>query len=765
MKLQKYIYILLILLFCMISISAVSAADETANDVISTDTNDNIILDETINEDVSNANDNNDEIISEEIEDLDLDGVGEKSTLKEGGTSPTGSFSDLNTAINGNSYNEIKLTSNYTYKDSEGGDSGFKDGIAIGRNLIIDGQGHTIDGAKKARIFYVSANSVTFKNINFINGWSQFGGAIYGNSKIINCTFENNGAQYFGGAIYTENTTINDSKFIKNYAHESGGAIYGNRVIYGNDAINGNITISNSQFLENLAFGMSVDIIEKGGGAIYCTNGEVFNSSFIGNSMIYTIGGLDKGGGAIHFEEKGIVKSCLFMRNSVQCRGAAIWSRNPTIINSIFINNTSPLNDVISINSEAPYAGTNNWFGNNATNFNETPTQNENLICDSWLFLNATASPNIIEQNKISDIAFKLYVYNNTTKKVSEYDNALLPELNLTVNASAGTLKKNVLKLGDSVKINGTEKGTITITASFEYDDVSGDSESLINRVIFSKQSTQLKVTDPAPKKATKLTASGITTTYNVNKNLVITLKDSAGKALSGLKITVDLNGAKKYTTDSNGQVKIAVGKLVPKTYTAKISFAGNDKYNKSNTTAKVTVKKANPAMTAKAKTFKFEDKTKKYTITLKDNKGNVLKNKKVTLKVNGKTYTATTNSKGVATFKLTKLTKKGTYTAVITYAGDKYYNKLTKKPKITVKAPAWKTVARGSKDNAMVKKIQQALKNNGYYLNYKGRYLKVDGIFEEYTEMAVKQFQKAKNLKVTGKVDYDTAKKLKIVS
>ena len=32
-------------------------------------------------------------------------------------------------------------------------------------------------------------------------------------------------------------------------------------------------------------------------------------------------------------------------------------------------------------------------------------------------------------------------------------------------------------------------------------------------------------------------------------------------------------------------------------------------------------------------------------------------------------------------------------------------------------------------------------------------------------TERSVKQFQKAKNIKATGKVDYKTAKKLKITS
>ena len=63
-----------------------------------------------------------------------------------------------------------------------------------------------------------------------------------------------------------------------------------------------------------------------------------------------------------------------------------------------------------------------------------------------------------------------------------------------------------------------------------------------------------------------------------------------------------------------------------------------------------------------------------------------------------------------------------------------------------------------------MVKKIQRALKKNGYYLSAYGHYLMVDGIYHDWTVKAVKQFQKAKGLKVTGKVDELTAKKLGII-
>ena len=63
-----------------------------------------------------------------------------------------------------------------------------------------------------------------------------------------------------------------------------------------------------------------------------------------------------------------------------------------------------------------------------------------------------------------------------------------------------------------------------------------------------------------------------------------------------------------------------------------------------------------------------------------------------------------------------------------------------------------------------MVKKIQRALKKNGYYLSAYGHYLMVDGIYHDWTVKAVKQFQKAKGLKVTGKVDARTALKLRII-
>ncbi len=184
----------------------------------------------------------------------------------------------------------------------------------------------------------------------------------------------------------------------------------------------------------------------------------------------------------------------------------------------------------------------------------------------------------------------------------------------------------------------------------------------------------------------TALNAKSIATVYNVNKNLVITLKDSKGNALNGVNITVQLKNTKTYTT-KNGQIKVSTKGLAPKVYTAKITFKGNTNYEKtSKNTVKVTVKKATPKITAKKKTFKRTVKTKKYNIALKTNLKKAMKGVKVTLKVNKKTYSAKTNKKGIATFKITKLTKTGKYTSVVKFAGNKYYNAKAVKQKIIVK-------------------------------------------------------------------------------
>ena len=273
--------------------------------------------------------------------------------------------------------------------------------------------------------------------------------------------------------------------------------------------------------------------------------------------------------------------------------------------------------------------------------------------------------------------------------------------------------------------------------------------------------------------------ASKSSTTFNVKEkapelidpNLNIKVKDIAYGDKASVTITTNANftgnvnvniGANSYYVKVvNGQGTISVSGLNVGTYTAKATFKQTETFNASTKTTKFTVKKANPKITANSKTFKYSQKIKPYSVSLKDNKGKAMQGKSIVLKVNGKTYRAKTNNKGVATFKITNLNKVGCKNAVITYAGDKNYNKVSRKARITVKFDA---ITTNSKNKLMVKKIQRALKRNHFYIKFKGHNLLVDGLYHFYTKWAVKKYQKSKGLKVTGKVDYLTALKLKLI-
>mgnify|MGYP002514157070 CR=1 FL=1 len=142
-----------------------------------------------------------------------------------------------------------------------------------------------------------------------------------------------------------------------------------------------------------------------------------------------------------------------------------------------------------------------------------------------------------------------------------------------------------------------------------------------------------------------------------------------------------------------NGRVKLltVAGKLTEGYKTATIVFYGDERYDELildnvKFNVQVIVKKAKAKIVAKKKTFKKSKKVKKYTVTLKDNTGKAMAKVKLTLKVKGKTYKAKTNSKGKAVFKIKNLKKKGTFKAKVKFAGNTYYNAVTKTVKIKIK-------------------------------------------------------------------------------
>jgi len=248
-----------------------------------------------------------------------------------------------------------------------------------------------------------------------------------------------------------------------------------------------------------------------------------------------------------------------------------------------------------------------------------------------------------------------------------------VPQILKLINITYTSSNVSVVSVDKNGIVTAIGEGNATITV------IVGDDH------VFAKNSTEIFVS--VSKLPTKIEASSVTTAYNIDNYLTINVKDINGKPVSGVDVTVDLNGVKTYTTDNNGQIMVPTKDLVPKTYTAQITFNGNSKYIKSTNAVEVVVIKATPKLTAKNKKFKKTKKVKKYPVILKTNTNKAMQKVKVTLKIKGqKTITAKTNSKGKAIFKIKKLTKKGKYKAAVKFKGNKYYNKVSKKVKIILK-------------------------------------------------------------------------------
>ena len=227
-------------------------------------------------------------------------------------------------------------------------------------NVVINGNGYTINGQNKYQIFKITGNNVTIKNIIIVNATC----AIYNNGynfTVVNSTFVNNSATN-GGAIYNDGSkfAVVNSIFINNSA-TSGGVIY---------HIGPNFTIVNSTFVNNSAdYGGAI----YNSGSIHCT---VVNSTFVNNSAIERGGAIDS-----RSNDFTIVNST-FINNSADY-GGAIYNNgyNFTVVNSTFINNSADYGGAIY-----------NMGYNNFTVVNSTFINNSAWDCDGGAIYDGYAS-------------------------------------------------------------------------------------------------------------------------------------------------------------------------------------------------------------------------------------------------------------------------------------------------------------------------------------------------------------------------------------
>ena len=324
-----------------------------------------------------------------------------------------------------------------------------------------------------------------------------------------------------------------------------------------------------------------------------------------------------------------------------------------------------------------------NTTGNSSINTGD----NAAIVNDNNLTANGTSGNATIKgDNVVESTLNTVLVGSDLTKVYGDKDQYAVTVLDQNGKPIAG--KVVTVVVGNATLQAITDASGV---ARFDIDFDAGNYtvKALINStVVYNSNSTSNTVV--ITKKPTVFTANGVTLLVTATKsgsNYKIVLKDNSGNALASKNVKITFNGkTSTVSTNANGEITYKLVAAKAGNYKLNVVFDGDNNYAASSASATIKVNKEASKLTAKKKTFKAKVKTKKYAVTLKDSKGKAIKKVKVTLKVKGKTYKATTNAKGKATFKIKNLKKKGKYTATVKFAGNTLYKASTKKVKITVK-------------------------------------------------------------------------------
>ena len=522
---------------------------------------------------------------------------------------PIDTFDDLAFLINNTPEGGILLLDDdYSYVN------GSNKGILISKSITIDGNGHTLDGNRLSRMFNITADNVTIKNINFINGnaYGRYfsndvgGGAIYwngANGYLENCTFTDN-----------RGSGIEDDPFDKeeSYVDENG-------VIW-----------------HTIRFRPMGAKLNEGGAIVWNgTNGTVYKCIFKNNNVGYP----DYGGAICWRGNFGNVLESEFYGNSAWGGAAIAWiGDNGTILYSKFINSGEIFERDIM------------WFGKNG------------LIKYSFLIAsNGRTSLYPYSGNVIADYNFWGDILPDTKiDKISNLNNFIV------LNASYNT---NFVKKGDSIVVSCNvlliEKGGNA--SNFTGLDIPGNITAVADRdgfVQLNFNEGYLKVVI-VPK--TKIVSKDLTTYYKKSIKFKVRVYGADGK-IAAKKYVKFTFGKKTYEirTDKKGYATFKINKK-PGQYKIIVQYDDFKVKNKIKIKSTLITKD----LSKKAK------KAGKFKVKVLNSKGKAFKNQAVKIKFKGKTYKLKTNKKGIAVFNVSKNLKVGKYTIKTVCNGLKNSNKI----------------------------------------------------------------------------------------
>ena len=456
----------------------------------------------------------------------------------------------------------LTLDSDIAMTDDES--AGFVGGVAINKNIRIDGKGHTISAEDLGRIFSIGEGfTVTLTNATLINGKATKGGAIYndGSLTLSDVKLSDNAADSYGGAVFNNgHLVVGNSVFDSNDIVNRGSASvdYGGAAIY--NWYDGVLTVSGSNFTNNIknykngdrlvgaiatigdatiSDSYFVNNAGRWGGAIstsgYLLAGDDVNTLTVSGSTFKENGGL-YGAGIFVWGSDFTVSDCVFDKNTASGKGNMTPNNNNgaaievtdtnkaivgTIASSKFTNNKAQYGGAIDI-CEGNIKITDSEFVNNsadveggAIDINTVNGNPEVLISDSKFINNSASYGGAIVNVKDLTVRNTEFV-NNTPDTIFNYV------------GFGGNLDLGIENFTDLQNAIGLVTGTLTLNQNVVMTD--DEATNFVNGVIINKN---IRIDG----KGHTIDARDLGRIFNIGKGFTVTLTNATlinGKADKG---------------------------------------------------------------------------------------------------------------------------------------------------------------------------------------------------------------------------------------
>ncbi len=398
-------------------------------------------------------------------------------------------------------------------------------------------------------------------------------------SYISNTTFDWNGAgsstngHGYGGAIFNfHNLEIIDCNFIKNYVYQGGGAIYMNNGVYyqnGSNTYSQTFSLNihgNTTFTNNTAerYGGAIKIyadptpLSKGiKGILNISDNVIFEGNNVSNG---------NGGALSIIDSDSSINNAIF-KNNHATEGGAVEGGVTT--NCIFENNSKPETSGTIVNGGK----------NDSTNSDDKIKPTDGVSYDSISKIPVSFSAAPLYTSYGSGQSFIVQVVNKKTSK---------PIVGFTVilKVNNGGSYKTVYLTTDidgiaRYKVSALGIGTYTVIVSNEKTDLFTVSDT-ISKITISKGSYIIKA--PAIKKK-----------YKKSGAFKITVKNKAGIAIKGVKLTVKVYTGKKFKTyklktNNKGVASMKTKSLKKGKHKVVITAKGSGLYNAGKKTSSIKI-------------------------------------------------------------------------------------------------------------------------------------------------------------------------------